>query len=57
VNRRRRPTGSAPGSPGADGLAVVIDGIGLLREGGPVVQTIDLDDGAGAGVVAPMAPI
>jgi len=48
VNRRRRPIGGASRQPVADRLAVVIDVIGLLREGGPVVQAIGVDDSAGA---------
>jgi hypothetical protein len=48
VNRRRRPISGASGQPVAGGLAIVIDGTGLLREGGPVFQAIGVDDGAGA---------
>ena len=48
VNRRRRPISGASGQPVAGGLAIVIDGTGLLREGGPVFQAICVDDGAGA---------
>jgi hypothetical protein len=40
VNCRWRPIDSASGQPVAYHLAVVIDGIGLLREGGSVVQAI-----------------
>src|SRR5712691_11040417 len=47
VDRHRRPIGGASGHPVAGCLTVVIDGIGLLREGGPVVQAIGVDDGAG----------
>ena len=48
MDRRRRPLGGASRQPVAGRLAIVIDGIGLLDEGGPVVQAIDVDDGAGA---------
>jgi hypothetical protein len=48
VNRRPRPIGSASGQPVAGHLAVVIHGIGLLCEGGPVFQAIGVDDGAGS---------
>lgn len=48
VSCRWSPIGSASGQPVAGHLAVVIDGIGLLRKGGPVVQAIGIDDGAGA---------
>jgi len=47
ANRRRCPTGGASGQPVAGRLAVVIDRNGLLREGSPVVQAINVDDGAG----------
>jgi hypothetical protein len=47
VNRRRHPIGGAASQPVAGCLAVMIGGIGLLREGGPVVQAIGVDDGAG----------
>jgi hypothetical protein len=48
MDRRRCPIGGAAGQPVAGCLAVVIDGTGLLREGGPVLQAIGVDDGAGA---------
>src|SRR5689334_20186274 len=48
VKRRRRPIGGPTGQPIADSLTVVIDGIGLLSEGGAVIQAIRVDDGAGA---------
>jgi len=48
VNCRRRPNDGAPSQPVVGRLAVVIDGIGLLCEGGPVFQAINVDHGAGA---------
>src|SRR5437870_4151839 len=47
VHRHRRPIGGASGQPVADRLAIVIDRIGLLGKGGPVVQAIRIDDAAG----------
>jgi hypothetical protein len=48
VNRHWRPIGGASGQPIADCLAIVIDRVGLLGKGGPVVQAIRIDDAAGA---------
>jgi len=49
VDRRRCPIGGASGQSVGGCLAVVIDRARLLREGGPVIQAISVDDGAGAG--------
>src|SRR6267154_5837572 len=48
VKRCWRPIRGAPGQPVAGCLAIVIDRIGLPGKGGPVVEAIRVDDGAGA---------
>jgi hypothetical protein len=49
VDGCRRPIGGAAGEPVFSRFVIVIDRIRVLDESGPVIEAIDVDDGAGTG--------